>query len=683
MKKTILLLLAVSVLLSGCAQESDTISETQFETGIQATGLELAMHWELLSIMAIIVSVILVAIAYVIGMGLEMPEIRAWANNELVQIIANTLIVVLLIVSIAFIDVLVVGMVMTSGLDIQECGDPGQSCLQAVTVKYLDQYVVAAKDGAKSALQNNVDAAGMAARRLGLYCTTIYCLQLGFTTTIAGNYALDVDFYSIIFEYYVNLLSSMEAQRFFVEQVSFRMAPVLLAIGVVARAFYFTRKLGGLLIAVAVGVMFFFPGMYIFDWLTLETALTGDKGIGDEVYGCPPECGIAPPIAYIEGTGEGLNTIKDVYEQFPGDTETAEGIIKGYTASAIGAGGTVKSCFIPKKGFMEVNRCEIVCRELPYPSSVPVCATLEAQSDCAKLPVQCKAIRYVSEESMDLVEYSRCPDSCKVVPPLKSDCSDPNPLCLASSFDCRVTYNTGDPPPLTWRPTKQTDDFMIQLQCAWASHCPASLVAEESCVWVVPQTGSCDTLCLNCPEYCRVETATPTAECAASAASCALCPESCSVKVSDISALPGNEECEGCPPEKRIIASWLPDSYRTGACDPGICVPDSEHRMRIPRNTCETCLFTEESYAYKPPIQARCSDLCKPPDNAPVKEAGSYMKVGAEGFVGRPEIRDLAKLMLPAYILPLFNIVATLVFIKGFSALIGGDIEIPGISKVF
>jgi hypothetical protein len=39
--------------------------------------------------------------------------------------------------------------------------------------------------------------------------------------------------------------------------------------------------------------------------------------------------------------------------------------------------------------------------------------------------------------------------------------------------------------------------------------------------------------------------------------------------------------------------------------------------------------------------------------------------------------------MLPAYVLPLFNIVATLVFIKGLSTILGGDIEIPGISKVF
>ena len=48
-----------------------------------------------------------------------------------------------------------------------------------------------------------------------------------------------------------------------------------------------------------------------------------------------------------------------------------------------------------------------------------------------------------------------------------------------------------------------------------------------------------------------------------------------------------------------------------------------------------------------------------------------------------PEIQEVSKLMIPAYVLPLFNIVATLIFIKGLSAFLGGDIEIPGLSKIF
>ena len=117
-------------------------------------------------------------------------------------------------------------------------------------------------------------------RRLGLTCISIYCLQVGVTSTVAAQNVLNMDKYSIIFEYYQNLLASMEAQRFFVQQISFNMAPVVLAIGIVLRSFFFSRKLGGLLMSIAIGVMFFFPGMYIFDWLTLNMTVNGDKPLG-------------------------------------------------------------------------------------------------------------------------------------------------------------------------------------------------------------------------------------------------------------------------------------------------------------------------------------------------------------------------------------------------------------------
>ncbi len=86
---------------------------------------------------------------------------------------------------------------------------------------------------------------------------------------------------------------------------------------------------------------------------------------------------------------------------------------------------------------------------------------------------------------------------------------------------------------------------------------------------------------------------------------------------------------------------------------------------------------------YNPPIQTSCIDLCKPSDEVPLKSPSAYTGVGGEGLVGTPEVQNVSKLMLPGYVLPLFNIVATLVFIKGLSTILGGDIEIPGISKVF
>lgn len=685
MKKALLLLLMVSLSLAG-----GTFTETQLETQTEAAGLEIAQSWQLLAVMALMVSIILVAIAYMIGIGFELPAMRAWAGSELAQIFANAIIILALVGTIVFLDVIVSAMVLDSGLPIPECSDPTKSCLNAVADSYLDDYVETAKNGAKSVLYNNIQASGMANRRAGVYCLTIYCLQLGVTTTVAGHYVLDVDMYAILFEYYTNLLASLEAQKFFVDQVCFKIGPLILAIGIVARSFFFTRKLGGLLIAIAAGLMFFFPGMYIFDWITMDMAMTGDKALADEEILCPPECGIAPPLAYVDG-GENLVTIAEVYAAFSSeDAYKAQGILNGTRETEVGSAGNASGKAITSCYHGPDADCPSLCRELPYPYASPLCINVTAQKACAAVDEKCKIKRLVntSAETFDIDEYNRCPSSCKVVPPLKSDCDEDE--CLESRFDCRVYKRKG--PSLEWWPNPP-EGIGNYDECEKAQDCPANFSAELSCVYVVPEIGRCDELeyCADCPPHCRVKTGDwheLDDDCMSGIIPglplihCMLCTESCKVNVVDIENLdPPPGECDACPPERRLVHSALPDNYTTGVCSLEQCPKD--YRLPVPRSSCEMCLFSEESYIYDPPIQTGCSDLCSPSDNTPVKESGSYTKIGEDGLVGREEIKGVSKLMLPAYLLPLFNIVATLIFMKGLSSILGGDIEIPGLSKVF
>ncbi|HSB47209.1 MAG TPA: hypothetical protein VLD37_04280 [Candidatus Bilamarchaeum sp.] len=695
MKKGLLLLLILALSFAQSA------AEQQFQQSTQSSGLEIAQNWQALALMGIFISIIIVAIAYMLGRGFEMPEITAWASTELVQVIVNAIIVASLMGVIAFIELTVIGIAASSNINAPGCyGTAGNatSCLQDVTNFYLNDYATTAADGAKGVLKQNMDAAGMAGRRIGLYCLTIYCLQVGTTTTIAGHYILKSDMYAIVFEYYTNLLSTIEAQRFFVREICFKMGPVILAIGIVARTFFFTRKLGGLLMAIAVGVMFFFPGMYIFDWVTLDFALTGDKGLEDEVRSCPDECGALPPLAYLDN-GDGLITNTQVYSAFSdADKNTAKGIISGSIASATASttntsnpayGKVVTSCYGG-----DWKNCPSSCRELPYPTS-PECVnyTTGVQATCASVPEACKVKRIV--QNINTVEYDSCPASCKVVPPLKSDCN--TGACLQSSLDCRVAH-TDD---LNWRPTKSFDEDNAKsvekaVRCSLASQCPASLTAEQSCTYVIPVTGRCSDLCGACPSECRIDTLATTAAADLPAsckdpntgaywAACLTCPEGCKVRNSQLqeldAAADGNNTCGSCPVTNRLIAPTLPLDYTTGGCGLDQC--PSDFRGVVPRNSCEMCLFTQESYAYSPPINTQCGDICRPSDNTPATDPSQFSKIGESGLVGLPEIQSVSKLMVPAYVLPLFNIVTTLVFIKGLSGFLGGDIEIPGLSKVF
>ncbi|MFH1520058.1 MAG: hypothetical protein ABID61_00260, partial [Candidatus Micrarchaeota archaeon] len=338
--------------------------------------------------------------------------------------------------------------------------------------------------------------------------------------------------------------------------------------------------------------------------------------------------------------------------------------------------------------------------ELPYPPTSDCVVhndTAFVAKSCAMLPEACKVKRLVPPQNQDATQSLKCPLSCKIIPPLKSDCrSDPSnddlddgDGCLDSSYDCRMAKSNA----MDWRPTKENVDGDVALKCLMAAGCTASMTATQSCVYVVPPTGLCRDLCGGCPSECRItgaEVQLPPS-CIANVFACLSCPEGCRVSGADLldkkveataagkCLAPGS----GCEANRLIISNSppLPYNYNHGSCDYDVC--PVEYRIPVPRSACEMCIAAEEQYTYQPPINPRCPDLCKPSDRAPAADPSSLTKIGPDGLVGKPMIQDVSKYMIPVYLLPLFNIVATFIFIKSLSQFLGGDIEIPGISKVF
>jgi len=689
-KKLTILLILLAFASVSLAQEGNTT--LGFIEQTESSALELVYNWQVLAVGAIMVSVVIVAIAYAISIGMEMPELKAWAGTEIKQIIATAILILLIFVAIEFIDVLVIAMVNSVNPAGMECV-LGENCLQKVSVTYINDYVDAAESGVKNVIKNNIKASAMVARGLGIYGTSIKVAQIGISTPFAAYYSLDVDRYHMVFEYYMGILSSLYSQKFFLTQFCFKIGPVILAIGIVARSFFFTRKLGGLLISIAAGMMFFFPGMYLFDWMTLDMVMEGDNAIVGEEYGCPPECMLAAPLAYTD-TGEKLYTVSEVYDSFDYDDDAPAEVIDAERAKAQGitngtlvhgtnlSGITIRSCYYGEAAGETGYDCPRACREMPYPNSVPECSAEENQTLCAQLDERCKVVRYVPGGTAR-PEYEECPAECKVIPPLKSDCDVGR--CIESRLDCRVAKRSD----LDWRPSVDSHAPDPERCNEYAGDCPANLTAEESCTWVIPDTGPCDELCAGCPDFCRIEGGSEdllSSGCIDEETDevyegCEICPSTCKINIAQLEALdPQAPNCTACPAEKRLLGTGLPDDLITGGCGLDSCPED--YRMHAPRTSCEACLFTPESYTYDPPINTNCGDMCKPEDNQPTTSSEEYLSIG-DGMVGYPEIKNVSKLFIPAYFLPLFNILATLVFIKTLSAMIGGDIDIPGISKLF
>jgi len=672
---------------SAAAAQADTAE--LIETQTAATGLEILQNWQSLAIFALIISGILVGLAYMFSISFEMPELKAWAGTELSQVIANAILILILIVAVGFLDTITAAMINVS--EVAYCGI-GENCLQETSVLYLNDYISGAEDGAKDCLKNSMEAGAWVGRNVGIYANTIFLAQLGIRTSLAAHYMLDVDRYTMIYEYYTGILSSLYSQKFFLEQFSFKVGPVMLALGILGRTFFVTRKTGGLLIAIAAGVMFFLPMMYVFDWVTLDMVVQGDNAIESDMILCPAECQITQPLAYYDNTP--IYDQKELVSMFPEESrDEAVNLSRGDMGSMDNGTVTVYSCNYDENPDDGIS-CAPACRELPYPNSLPECSNLANQTACAHLNDACKVIRLVPGGTTE-PEYSICPEVCKVVPPLRGDCDLPDyedGKCIESRLDCRVAKRSEaeDDPPFQWRPSVDEHAPNPKRCNEYAGDCPASLNAFESCTWVLPESGTCDTLCGGCPVHCRIanaDTANLPEECFEEDSdelltACEQCHPTCMISREAILAKsPPSPLCSACVPERRLMGGTLPYDYLNGDCSLEAC--PIEYRASIPRTACEQCLDVSETFIYDPPVNMNCGDLCKPNDKIPVKSPADYLKSGDDDLVGFSEVKNVSRYMIPAYLLPLFNIAATIIFIMTFSAMIGGDIEIPGLSKVF
>ncbi|MFH1520572.1 MAG: hypothetical protein ABID61_02930, partial [Candidatus Micrarchaeota archaeon] len=420
MKFLITVLLFTILLATFAFAETASDAFIDHTTGSEKADFEIINNWQALAVIALVLSSILVAIAYMIGTGFEMPELQAWAKTEFVQIITNAIIILALFATVVFVNLIVLSVAYESDLGLSECNigtgaTGGVDCLKAVTSNYLSTQITDnIEKSAKAVLKSNTKDSAWAARRLGINCISlVYCVQLGINMGFWGHYALNTDMYAIVFEHYTNLLAFIGAQRFFVEEISFKMAPAVLAVGIVARSFFFTRKLGGLLMAIAIGCMFFFPGMYIFDWVTLDMATNGDPaGTGQDERNCPAECLIPSPLVYSDAGV--LKTKDDVYLAFaPEDNVTAKELIDGTrdfaaatttNSSSPSYGKILKSCNSIALGYAA---CPKVCRELPYPPTSDCVVhndTAFVAKSCAMLPEACKVKRLVPPQNQDATQ---------------------------------------------------------------------------------------------------------------------------------------------------------------------------------------------------------------------------------------------------------------------------------------
>lgn len=627
-----------------------------YETGI-------LKDWQALSFMLALITIFLVAGARMLADPLNLPELKAWANVEWSQAFVTVAIVAFTIVTLEFIDTVVMEQVNNSPGSPVTCS-ASDFCLYNVSNAYLDGLIDLAKQSARESFTKAIESGKASSYKMTLSCGTLIippCLWFWYGWGNNAFLILDVERSNQELEQYGNIIYSLSVQKFFVNNVNYYVGPSLLLIGIVARSFFLTRRAGGLMMATAMGIMFVFPMMYLWNMITLNVTIYGDKlfeGGGE----CPAECGYQPS------------------NKAPCNSSA-------------------------------YDDCPSGCRELPYPYIIANCSAPATELACMDVPRECKVVRNTSVAS----DCDLCPMDCRITAPLDgtSNCQK----CFVSTssddpqsipFSCRValrktiTYRNASAPGgfstaedlsgrieqcLIETPQDAIDIYGEDYNNTYAEatrNCPANNTdAYKNCMYVVPDIPDCEctnkSCCINSPDStCKlysVTTAYTTYE------KDGITPAGTSYNTTIMYTCAAGQESTCL--NYTGARFWNNDS-ETCTCSTG-------SGCKSPAQTCNNCFNVSNEYCLfgtgtgqNPHINPDCPGECSETGttNPALLTAGEFVKKSGEGMYGREDIKNVSKFLLPAYLLPLMNIVVTLMFIRGFSPIFGGDIDLPGYAKV-
>ncbi|MBN2477849.1 hypothetical protein JXB01_01000 [Candidatus Micrarchaeota archaeon] len=692
MRKSAFIFLLLMVLCF--AQESaDVLEETA-----ESSPFEIIQEWRVITVTVMLVTVGLIALAKMTAISFNMPDLSAWANVELRQTVVTAFILLFVLIFLNFSDVIFAWIAGASGI---ECpiGET-KSCAITMSETYVQELIDLAEDEQIDLLKKAYSDGRLAGQRSGLRAYDMFwlpLLQIQISVGWAPHKMLDVERYSIVFDEYTNALSSLYAQHFFLSEICYKVGPIILILGLVARSFFMTRRLGGLLIAIAIAVMFVFPLMYVFDWVTMGITLYGDQVFGPPSgMVCPDICFKTAPVAYNADSGkqyfnESLDDKEELVLQLcvnpPNSIKMAcdalkeeeEGTFEYYSAvdwvvellpnagpSQIGNNKLCEeSAFDSNYNFgSESAVCSEECRRVPYPLNNPECdapAMRVACSNMYKSAPECflkLTVEYEELSDNQKEQYDLCPEECRTIPPLRVDCfEDVQEEQYVKAR--KISKDDYDDAPAS------SLSYYVQ-----SDLCPAGTYLVGTAAWDTLKPPWVDSW-ENCDPYKSY---------------CALC-------LNPFSGCTGaNKECMvyqftqiGAGFSGHTVYNCgSGEEYENSQECAVSTIPENTCVYMIPeeREGCEGCVFSENYITYNPMV-VDCETACeKNTDSLKIVSSGQFAEAASKGLYGTPEIRNVSSFYIPAYLLPLFNILITVLFIQSFSPIFGGDIEIPGLEKI-
>ena len=267
--------------------------------------------WEPLAWIALATVALLLSLGYMASVLTANDQLKAWVKKEVGQLFFSLLIVIFTVALVGSVDYWLKGLSSISistdpsspnnswGAYVNNavcCDGSSGPCMGLVRKRpchielasdYLQLLYETARLNAESILSNYWFYGFLSNTSMTVFFIADDRNPIASFSLFAGMSML-ANLYSILFDLVMKTMMVIRAQQIFFDFLWYAIFPVFLSVGLVLRILYFTRKLGGLLIALALSAYIVLPMIYVvsdailFSMMGGWTAEVGWQAFGNE-----------------------------------------------------------------------------------------------------------------------------------------------------------------------------------------------------------------------------------------------------------------------------------------------------------------------------------------------------------------------------------------------------------------
>ncbi len=245
--------------------------------------------WQGLAGVALMAVLLLLSLGYMASVVLNDEKMRAWVKKEAGQAAFSIIIFAVVLLVAGSLDpmlksasTLMASSAWSDYVNHAVCCTPGtqgciaghRACHMEIASDYLQVMYETLRQNAVAYLSDYWWYGFLS----NLSINTSFLLDEktgGLDFSLLAGLSMPADYFSMLFELCFKMMMLVRAQQIFLDYTWYFIFPVLLSMGLMLRMLYFTRKLGGLLIAIALCAYVVFPMFYVVSSAILFNFLGG------------------------------------------------------------------------------------------------------------------------------------------------------------------------------------------------------------------------------------------------------------------------------------------------------------------------------------------------------------------------------------------------------------------------